>query len=318
MEGEIQKLLHIEESLHRRVVNQNEAVEAVANAIRRSRSGLSDPNRPIGSFIFLGPTGVGKTELARALAEILFDDERALIRLDMSEYQERHTVARLIGAPPGYVGYEEGGQLTEAIRRRPYAVLLLDEIEKAHPDVFNVLLQLLDDGRLTDGQGRTVDFRNTVLIMTSNLGSQIIQDMANRSFDDVRERVMEVLQGHFRPEFINRVDEIIVFRQLTREQLAQIVDIQLAQLQKRLSDRKIEIRVTPAAKELLAERGWDPAYGARPLKRTIQRLIADPLALLILEGRFRDGDVIEVDVEDGELEFRKVTSIEEPAAQASS
>jgi len=317
MEGEIQKLLHIEESLHRRVVNQNEAVEAVANAIRRSRSGLSDPNRPIGSFIFLGPTGVGKTELARALAEILFDDERALIRLDMSEYQERHTVARLIGAPPGYVGYEEGGQLTEAIRRRPYAVLLLDEIEKAHPDVFNVLLQLLDDGRLTDGQGRTVDFRNTVLIMTSNLGSQIIQDMANRSFDDVRERVMEVLQGHFRPEFINRVDEIIVFRQLTRDQLAQIVDIQLAQLQKRLADRKIEIRVTPAAKELLGERGWDPAYGARPLKRTIQRLVADPLALLILEGRFREGDAIEVDVVDGELEFRKLTTIEEPAAQAS-
>jgi ATP-dependent Clp protease ATP-binding subunit ClpB len=318
MEGEIQKLLHIEENLHRRVVNQNEAVEAVANAIRRSRSGLSDPNRPIGSFIFLGPTGVGKTELARALAEILFDDERALIRLDMSEYQERHTVARLIGAPPGYVGYEEGGQLTEAIRRRPYAVVLLDEIEKAHPDVFNVLLQLLDDGRLTDGQGRTVDFRNTVLIMTSNLGSQIIQDMANRSFDDVRDRVMEVLQGHFRPEFINRVDEIIVFRQLTREQLAQIVEIQLAQLQKRLSERNIEIRMTAAAKELLAERGWDPAYGARPLKRTIQRLVADPLALLILEGRFREGDVIEVDVEGGELKFRKLTPVEEPAAQASS
>src|ERR1700716_1584803 len=307
MEGEIQKLLRIEENLHQRVVGQDEAIEAVANAIRRSRSGLSDPNRPVGSFIFLGPTGVGKTELARALAEFLFDDERALIRLDMSEYQERHTVARMIGAPPGYVGYDEGGQLTEAVRRRPYSVVLLDEIEKAHPDVFNVLLQLLDDGRRTDGQGRTVDFRNTVLIMTSNLGSQIIQDMANRSFEDVRERVMEVLQGQFRPEFINRVDEIIVFRQLTREQLAQIVVIQLAQLQKRLSERKIELRVTQAAKELLAERGWDPVYGARPLKRTIQRLVADPLALLILEGRFRDGDVIQVDVQDGELQFSPVS-----------
>ena len=314
MESEIQKLLRLEENLHQRLVDQEEAVQAVANAIRRSRSGLSDPNRPIGSFIFLGPTGVGKTELARALAEVLFDDERALIRLDMSEYQERHTVARLLGAPPGYVGYEEGGQLTEAVRRRPFSIVLLDEIEKAHPDVFNVLLQLLDDGRLTDGQGRTVDFRNTVLIMTSNLGSQIIQDMGNRSFDDVRQRVMEVLQGHFRPEFINRVDEIIVFRQLTREQLAQIVDIQLQQLQKRLADRKIEIRVTQAAKELLAERGWDPVYGARPLKRTIQRLVADPLALLILEGRFRDGDVIRVDVQDGELQFSKV-GVEEPAGR---
>ncbi|MBJ7597172.1 MAG: ATP-dependent chaperone ClpB [Candidatus Nephthysia bennettiae] len=313
MESEIQKLLRIEENLHHRVVNQEEAVQAVANAIRRSRSGLSDPNRPIGSFIFLGPTGVGKTELARALAEVLFDDERALVRLDMSEYQERHTVARLLGAPPGYVGYEEGGQLTEAVRRRPFSIVLLDEMEKAHPDVFNVLLQLLDDGRLTDGQGRTVDFRNTVLIMTSNLGSQIIQDMGNRSFEDVRERVMGELQGHFRPEFINRVDEIIVFRQLTREQLAQIVDIQLQQLQKRLADRRMEIRVTQAAKELLAERGWDPVYGARPLKRTIQRLVADPLALLILEGRFRDGDVIEVDLGDGELQFSKV-SVEEPAA----
>jgi ATP-dependent Clp protease ATP-binding subunit ClpB len=317
MESEIQKLLRIEENLHQRVVNQDEAVQAVGNAIRRSRSGLSDPNRPIGSFIFLGPTGVGKTELARALAVVLFDDERALIRLDMSEYQERHTVARLIGAPPGYVGYEEGGQLTEAVRRRPYSIVLLDEIEKAHPDVFNVLLQLLDDGRLTDGQGRTVDFRNTVLIMTSNLGSQIIQDMGNRAFEDVRERVMEELQGHFRPEFINRVDEIIVFRQLTRQQLAQIVEIQLAELQKRLSDRKIEVRVTQTAKELLAERGWDPVYGARPLKRTIQRLVADPLALLILEGRFRDGDVILVDVENGELQFSKV-AVEEPAARAGS
>jgi ATP-dependent Clp protease ATP-binding subunit ClpB len=317
MEGEIQKLLRIEENLHRRVVGQDEAIEAVANAIRRSRSGLSDPNRPVGSFIFLGPTGVGKTELARALAEFLFDDERALIRLDMSEYQERHTVARLIGAPPGYVGYEEGGQLTEAVRRRPYSVVLLDEIEKAHPDVFNVLLQVLDDGRLTDGQGRTVDFRNTVLIMTSNLGSHIIQEMTNSPFEDVRDRVMEVLQGHFRPEFLNRVDDVIVFRPLTRQQLAAIVDIQLGQLQKRLAERKIELRVTQAAKELLAERGWDPVYGARPLKRTIQRLVGDHLALLILEGTVRDGDVVEIDVENGELRFTKVGSAVQPATPAS-
>jgi len=314
MESEIQKLLRLEETLHQRVVDQDEAVQAVANAIRRSRSGLADPNRPIGSFIFLGPTGVGKTELARALAEVLFDDERALIRLDMSEYQERHTVARLIGAPPGYVGYEEGGQLTEAVRRRPFAVVLLDEIEKAHADVFNVLLQLLDDGRLTDGQGRTVDFRNTILIMTSNLGSQIIQDLANSDFQVVRERVMELLRGHFRPEFINRVDEIIVFRQLTREQLAKIVDIQLGQLHKRLAERVIELQVTQAAKELLAERGWDPVFGARPLKRTIQRLVADPLAVLVLEGRFRDGDTIRVDVENGEMTFSKV-GVEEPAGR---
>jgi ATP-dependent Clp protease ATP-binding subunit ClpB len=305
LEGEIQKLIHMEENLHRRVVGQDEAIEAVANAVRRSRSGLSDPNRPIGSFIFLGPTGVGKTELARALAEFLFDDERALIRLDMSEYQERHTVARMLGAPPGYVGYEEGGQLTEAIRRKPYAVVLLDEIEKAHPDVFNVLLQLLDDGRLTDGQGRTVDFRNTVLIMTSNLGSQIIQDMAGRPFDEVRERVMEVLRQHFRPEFLNRVDDIIVFRPLTQEQLAEIVDIQLEGLRRRVSERGIQVEITDAAKQLLAERGWDPVYGARPLKRTIQRLVQDPLALNILEGRFKEGDRLVVDVENGELAFRK-------------
>jgi len=318
MEGEIQKLLRIEENLHQRVVGQDEAIEAVANAIRRSRSGLSDPNRPIGSFIFLGPTGVGKTELARALAEFLFDDERALIRLDMSEYQERHTVARLIGAPPGYVGYEEGGQLTEIVRRRPYSVILLDEIEKAHPDVFNVLLQVLDDGRLTDGQGRTVDFRNTVLIMTSNLGSQIIQDMSNSPFEDVRDRVMEVLQAQFRPEFLNRVDDVIVFRPLTREQLAAIVDIQLRQLQKRLAERKIELRVSQAAKELLGERGWDPLYGARPLKRTIQRLVGDRMALLILEGRIRDGDVVAVDVDGGELTFNVLSSVEEPAGRAGS
>jgi ATP-dependent Clp protease ATP-binding subunit ClpB len=305
MEGEIQKLLRMEEGLHKRVVGQDEAVEAVANAVRRSRSGLSEPNRPIGSFIFLGPTGVGKTELARALAGFLFDDEQALIRLDMSEYQERHTVARLIGAPPGYVGYDEGGQLTEAIRRRPYAVVLFDEIEKAHPDVFNVLLQILDDGRLTDGQGRTVDFRNTVLIMTSNLGSQVIQDMANRPFDEVQRAVMGVLREHFRPEFLNRVDEVIVFKPLTQEQLAEIVDIQLANLEKRLADRKIQLQVTDAAKRLLAERGWDPVYGARPLKRTIQRLVQDPLAMRILEGEFKEGDQIVVDVEGGEITFAK-------------
>jgi ATP-dependent Clp protease ATP-binding subunit ClpB len=307
MEGEIQKLLRMEDELHKRVVGQDEAIEAVANAVRRSRSGLSDPNRPIGSFIFLGPTGVGKTELARALAEFLFDNDRALIRLDMSEYQERHTVARLVGAPPGYVGYEEGGQLTEAVRRRPYSVVLFDEIEKAHPDVFNLLLQILDDGRLTDGQGRTVDFRNTVLIMTSNLGSQIIQDMANRSFDEVQRAVLGVLRDHFRPEFLNRVDEIIVFKPLTREQLNQIVEIQLRGLEERLRDRGIRVEVSEEAKELLAERGWDPVYGARPLKRTIQRLVQDALALRILQGEFRDGDVVQVTVDNGEIAFRKVT-----------
>ena len=307
MEGEIQKLVRMEENLHRRVIGQDEAVEAVANAVRRSRSGLSDPKRPIGSFLFLGPTGVGKTELARALAEFLFDDEQALIRLDMSEYQERHTVARLVGAPPGYIGYEEGGQLTEAVRRRPFAVILFDEIEKAHPDVFNILLQVLGDGRLTDGQGRTVDFRNTVLIMTSNLGSQIIQEMAGDAFERVRERVMDVLQQHFRPEFLNRVDEVIVFKPLTRDQLKKIVDIQLEALRGRLAERKIELEVTDPAKELLAQRGWDPVYGARPLKRTIQRLIQDPLAMHVLQGEFQDGDRIMVEVENGELKFVKAS-----------
>ncbi len=316
MEGEIQKLVKMEENLHLRLVNQDEAVRAVANAVRRSRAGLADPNRPIGSFLFLGPTGVGKTELARALAEFLFDNEQALIRLDMSEYQERHTVARLVGAPPGYVGYEEGGQLTEAVRRRPYSVILLDEIEKAHPDVFNVLLQVLDDGRLTDGQGRTVDFRNTVLIMTSNLGSQIIMEMADRPFEEVREAVMQVLREHFRPEFLNRVDEVIVFKPLTREQLEAIVDIQLQGLVRRLGERKIELLVTPEAKRVLAEKGWDPVYGARPLKRTIQRLIQDPLSMTLLEGRFRDGDRIVVDAEGGELVFRKAEPGEAGGRQA--
>jgi ATP-dependent Clp protease ATP-binding subunit ClpB len=287
LEGEVEKLIHMEERLHQRVVGQDEAVEAVSNALRRARSGLQDPNRPIGSFIFLGPTGVGKTELARALAEFMFDDERALVRLDMSEYQERHTVARLVGAPPGYVGYEEGGQLTEAVRRRPYAVLLLDEIEKAHNEVFDVLLQLLDDGRLTDGHGRTVDFRNTVVIMTSNI----------RSEEELRER--------FRPEFLNRIDEVVGFEPLTREQLSEIVELQLGRLRQRLAERKIELEVTDAAKELIAEEGWDPAYGARPLKRAIQRLLENPLALELLEGRFSEGDVVRVDAREGELVFER-------------
>jgi ATP-dependent Clp protease ATP-binding subunit ClpB len=291
LEGEVEKLVHMEERLHRRVVGQDAAVEAVSNALRRARSGLQDPNRPIGSFIFLGPTGVGKTELARALAEFMFDDERALVRLDMSEYQERHTVSRLVGAPPGYVGYDEGGQLTEAVRRRPYAVLLLDEIEKAHMEVFDVLLQLLDDGRLTDGQGRTVDFRNTVVIMTSNL----------RSADD--------LADHFRPEFLNRIDEVVVFEPLSREQLAEIVGLQLARLRARLVDRHIDLELTDAAKEALAEAGWDPAYGARPLKRAIQRMLENPLALELLEGRLEDGDTVRVDAVDGELRFERAKTV---------
>ena len=305
IEGEVAKLIKMEDRLHERVIGQDEAVSAVANAVRRSRSGLSDPNRPIGSFIFLGPTGVGKTELARALAEFLFDDEQALIRIDMSEYQEKHTVARLLGAPPGYVGYDEGGQLTEAVRRRPYSVILFDEIEKAHPDVFNVLLQVLDDGRLTDGQGRTVDFRNTVLIMTSNLGGQMIQEMSGRPFEEVREAVNGVLRDHFRPEFLNRVDEVIVFRALTEDQLTAIVDIQLKRLEKRLSERRVTLVVTDAARKLLATRGRDPVYGARPLKRAIQRLLQDPLAMMLLEGKFSEGETIEVDAKDGELTFTK-------------
>jgi ATP-dependent Clp protease ATP-binding subunit ClpB len=287
LEGETEKLIHMEERLHRRVVGQDEAVEAVANALRRARTGLQDPNRPIGSFVFLGPTGVGKTELARALAEFMFDDERAMVRLDMSEYQERHTVARLVGAPPGYVGYDEGGQLTEAVRRRPYSVVLLDEIEKAHPEVFDVLLQVLDDGRLTDGQGRTVDFRNTVMIMTSNI----------RNVNELRER--------FRPEFLNRVDEIVVFQPLSREQIAEIVEHQLERVRERLSERGITLELTDAAKEALVEGGWDPAYGARPLKRAIQRLLENPLALRLLEGDFGDGDAIQVDAAEGEITFER-------------
>jgi ATP-dependent Clp protease ATP-binding subunit ClpB len=292
LEGETEKLIHMEERLHQRVVGQEEAIAAVANALRRSRTGLQDPNRPIGSFVFLGPTGVGKTELARALAEFMFDDDRAMVRLDMSEYQERHTVSRLVGAPPGYVGYEEGGQLTEAVRRRPYSVILLDEIEKAHPEVFDVLLQILDDGRLTDGQGRTVDFRNTVIIMTSNV----------RSADDLRDR--------FRPEFLNRIDEIVEFEPLTREQIADIVELQLKRLRDRLAERGLSLEITDAAKEVVAEAGWDPTYGARPLKRALQRLIENPLAVRLLEADFEAGDTVLVDARDGELVFEKAPASE--------
>ena len=301
MEGELQKLVHMEEGLHLRVVGQDEAVEAVSNAIRRARSGLGDPNKPIGSFIFLGPTGVGKTELARALAESMFDDERAIVRLDMSEYMEKHSVSRLVGAPPGYVGYDEGGQLTEAIRRRPYSVILLDEIEKAHPDVFNVLLQILDDGRLTDGQGRVVDFKNTVVIMTSNLGSQWL--LGDETAEAMSEKVMATVRDHFKPEFLNRVDEIIVFHRLAREQLGRIVDIQLQRLTDRLSDREITLELTDAAREYLADKGYDPVYGARPLKRLIQREIENQLALKLLDGTFAEGDTIRVDASTDGLTF---------------
>jgi ATP-dependent Clp protease ATP-binding subunit ClpB len=296
LEGEVEKLIHMEERLHQRVVGQDAAIDAVSNALRRARSGLQDPNRPIGSFVFLGPTGVGKTELARALAEFMFDDERALVRLDMSEYMEKHTVSRLVGAPPGYVGYDEGGQLTEAVRRRPYCVILLDEIEKAHPDVFNVLLQLLDDGRLTDGQGRTVDFRNTVVIMTSNI----------RSADQLLE--------HFRPEFVNRIDEIVTFEPLTKEQIGEIVELQLQRLRARLAERHIELELTDNARELLVDEGWDPAFGARPLKRAIQRLVENPLALALLDGRFSEGDTVTAYADRGEIVFEKAS---EPVAVTS-
>ncbi|MBC5825510.1 MAG: ATP-dependent chaperone ClpB [Candidatus Eremiobacteraeota bacterium] len=304
LEGEVDKLIHMEERLHMRVIGQDEAVSAVAAAVRRARAGLQDPNRPLGSFIFLGPTGVGKTELARALAEFLFDDERAMIRLDMSEYMEKHTVARLIGAPPGYVGYEEGGQLTEAVRRRPYSVILFDEIEKAHPDVFNVLLQVLDDGRLTDGQGRTVDFKNTVLIMTSNIGSAAITELAGDE-EAMTKRVMESVRQHFRPEFLNRIDEIIIFANLTLSDITRIVDIQLRVLGRRLAERGIALELTGAAKQYLAGRGFDPIYGARPLKRALQKDVLDPLALRVLHGDFRPGDTVVTDVGNGELTFSK-------------
>jgi ATP-dependent Clp protease ATP-binding subunit ClpB len=294
----------MEERLHRRVVGQEEAVRAVSNAIRRARANLQDPNRPVGSFIFLGPTGVGKTELARALAEFLFDDEGAMVRLDMSEYMEKHTVARLIGAPPGYIGYEEGGQLTEAVRRHPYSVVLFDEIEKAHPDVFNVLLQIMDDGRLTDGHGRTVDFKNSVVIMTSNVGSTWITHFSEGQFEQMREQVMEALRAQFRPEFLNRVDEIIMFHPLAKEHLKEIVDIQLERLQHRLAERHLQLQLTDAAKELLIEAGYDPVYGARPLRRTIQQKVLDPLALNVLAGEFHEGDVVIADVEGDNFVFR--------------
>ncbi len=305
MEGEREKLVHMEERLSKRVVGQDEAIRFVSNAVRRGRSGLSDPNRPIGSFIFLGPTGVGKTELARALAEFLFDDEQAMVRIDMSEYMEKHTVARLIGAPPGYVGYEEGGQLTEAVRRRPYSVILFDEIEKAHQDVFNLMLQILDDGRLTDGHGRTVDFKNTVVIMTSNIGSQWIQELGEKEYDKMKEMVLEALRSQFRPEFLNRIDETIIFHSLSLEHIKGIIEIQLANLRKRLSERKLSISLTDNAKELLANEGYDPTYGARPLKRAIQRMIQDPLALKLLSGEFVEGDTISVDAEKGGMVFRE-------------
>jgi ATP-dependent Clp protease ATP-binding subunit ClpB len=299
MEGEMQKLLRLPEELHHRVVGQDEAVSAVADAVVRARAGIKDPKRPIGSFLFLGPTGVGKTELARALAASLFDDEENMIRLDMSEYMEKHTVARLIGAPPGYVGYDEGGQLTEAVRRKPYSVVLLDEIEKAHPDVFNVLLQVLDDGRLTDGHGRTVNFRNTVIIMTSNIGSQLILEMRGadeRTYQRMREQVLDALRRHFRPEFLNRVDEVVVFRALTEAELAKIVEIQLEGLRRRLADRRITLEVNEAARQHLAKIGYDPVFGARPLKRAIQREVETPVARLIVAGKLRDGGTVRAQV----------------------
>ncbi len=302
LEGEVSKLLRMEQNLHKRVVGQEEAVTAVANAVRRARAGMQDPNRPLGSFLFLGPTGVGKTLLAEALAEFLFDDEKSLVRLDMSEYLEKHTVARLIGAPPGYIGFEEGGQLTEAIRRRPYSVLLLDEIEKAHPDVFNVLLQILDDGRLTDGKGRTVDFKNVVIIMTSNVGSTFITELADQQ-DVLRKRVMDALRAQFRPEFLNRIDEIVIFKNLVTQQLMEIVEKETRILAKRLLERKITLELSDNAKSLIAKEGFDPVYGARPIKRTIQRLIVDPLAQKVLGSEFKEGDTVFVDAQDGKVVF---------------
>jgi ATP-dependent Clp protease ATP-binding subunit ClpB len=312
LEGERDKLLKMEDELHKRVVGQDEAVHAVADAIRRSRAGLSDPNRPNGSFLFLGPTGVGKTELCKALAEFMFDTTDAMVRIDMSEFMEKHSVSRLVGAPPGYVGYEEGGYLTEAVRRRPYSVILLDEVEKAHPDVFNILLQVLDDGRLTDGQGRTVDFRNTVIVMTSNLGSQMIQDASEDSeggdeeerYTQMKASVMGVVQAHFRPEFINRLDELVVFRPLDKTQIRAIAKIQLTYLEKRLAERQLKLEVSDEALTLLANVGFDPVYGARPLKRAIQQQLENPLAKQILQGQFQSGDTIRVDAESGQLVFR--------------
>ena len=306
LEGEVEKLIYMEERLRQRVVGQDEAILAVSNAVRRARAGLQDPNRPIGSFIFMGPTGVGKTELARALAEFLFDDEQAMVRIDMSEYMEKHSVARLIGAPPGYVGYEEGGFLTEAVRRRPYSIVLMDEIEKAHPEVFNILLQILDDGRLTDGHGRTVDFKNTVVIMTSNIGSQWIMDLGEKDYEEMRRRVMDAVKAHFKPEFLNRIDELIIFHSLGLEQIKAIVEIQVKKLEQRLSEKQIQFKMNEKAKEWLAKEGFDPAYGARPLKRVIQKEIQDKLAMKILEGKFKEGSTITADMDDkkAELVFR--------------
>jgi ATP-dependent Clp protease ATP-binding subunit ClpB len=307
LEGEIQKLLKMEDRLKLRVIGQESAIHAVSNAVRRARAGLQDENRPIGSFIFLGPTGVGKTELCRALAEFLFDDEQAMVRLDMSEFMEKHSVARLIGAPPGYVGYEEGGYLTEAVRRRPYSVVLFDEIEKAHPDVFNALLQILEDGRMTDGQGRTVDFKNTVIIMTSNLGSQYIQELAGKDRKEMERRVNAALREAFKPEFLNRIDETIIFNNLGREEIKAIVEIQLKRLRQNLAHRKISLDLSERAQALIVEKGYDPVYGARPLKRTIQRLIQDPLAVKILAGEFKEGDSVKIDATGEELSFSRGT-----------
>jgi len=303
LEGEREKLLRMESALHQRVIGQDEAVIAVSNAIRRSRAGLSDANRPIGSFLFLGPTGVGKTELCKSLAEFMFDTEEAMVRIDMSEFMEKHSVARLIGAPPGYVGYEEGGYLTEAIRRRPYSVILLDEVEKAHADVFNILLQVLDDGRLTDGHGRTVDFRNTVIVMTSNLGSDRIQDLAGEGYEVMKAAVMDVVGQHFRPEFINRIDDLVVFHPLDQAQIRLIAEIQLGLLRKRLQNAGLDLEISDAGLDLLAEAGFDPVYGARPLKRAIQHQIENPLAQKILAGDFSSGETVKVDVKDGEFCF---------------
>ncbi len=317
LEGEVQKLIHMEERLHERVIGQDEAVEVVASALRRSRAGLQDPNRPIGTFLFLGPTGVGKTELARALAEFMFDSEDAMIRIDMSEYMEKHSVSRLVGAPPGYVGYEEGGQLTEAVRRRPYSVVLLDEIEKAHPDVFNTLLAVMDDGRLTDGQGRTVDFKNTVLIMTSNIavsdatepdGAHPHAADGNAAAAAADARLREALLGHFKPEFVNRLDDIVRFKALTRAQIGRIVELQTERVIARVRERGVEVTLTEAARELLGDMGYDPTYGARPLRRVIQKQLTDRLALSLLEGGLRSGDAVRVDAVDGALAFEPVTA----------